>query len=66
MYDAELESAISESSAALATLQSLTQIDGIQKDSIQDFCVNRSQDGSQEVTESANDSKSTDDTASDN
>lgn len=31
MYDAELESAISESSAALATLQSLTQIDGIQK-----------------------------------
>lgn len=66
MYDAELESAISESSAALATLQSLTQIDGIQKDSIQDFCVNRSQDGSQEVTEFANDSKSTDDTASDN
>lgn len=66
MYDAELESAISESSAALATLQSLTQIDGIQKDSIQDFCVNRSQDVSQEVTESANDSKSTDDTASDN
>ena len=40
MYDAELESAISESSAALTTLQSLTQIDGIQKDSIQDFCVN--------------------------
>lgn len=40
MYNAELESAISESSAALATLQSLTQIDGIQKDSIQDFCVN--------------------------
>lgn len=66
MYDAELESAISESSAALVTLQSLTQIDGIQKDSIQDFCVNRSQDGSQEVTEFANDSKSTDDTASDN
>lgn len=43
MYNAELESAISESNAALATLQSLTQIDGIQKDSIQDFCVNRSQ-----------------------
>lgn len=40
MYNAELESAISESNAALATLQSLTQIDGIQKDSIQDFCVN--------------------------
>lgn len=66
MYDAELESNILKSNAALATLQSLTQIDGIQKDSIQDFCVNRSQDGSQEVTESANDSKSTDDTASDN
>lgn len=66
MYDAELESNILESNAALATLQSLTQIDGIQKDSIQDFCVNRSQDGSQEVTEFANDSKSTDDTASDN
>ena len=66
MYDAELESTILESNAALATLQSLTQIDGIQKDSIQDFCVNRSQDGSQEVTESVNDSKSTDDTASDN
>lgn len=61
MYDAELESNILESNAALATLQSLTQIDGIQKDSIQDFCVNRSQDGSQEVTESANDSESTDD-----
>lgn len=57
MYDAELESAISESSAALATLQSLTQIDGIQKDSIQDFCVNRSQ----EAVESINDSESTDD-----
>ena len=72
MYDAELESAISESSAALATLQSLTQIDGIQKDSIQDFCVNRSQDGLQEVTESTNDlksindSESTNDSASDN
>ena len=37
MYNAELESAISESNAALATLQSLTQIDGIQKESIQDF-----------------------------
>ena len=57
MYDAELESVISESSAALATLQSLTQIDGIQKDSIQDFCVNRSQ----EAVESINDSESTDD-----
>lgn len=52
MYNAELESAISESNAALATLQSLTQIDGIQKDSIQDFCVNRSQ----KTTESINDS----------
>lgn len=31
MYDAELESNILESNAALATLQSLTQIDGIQK-----------------------------------
>ena len=40
MYNAELESAISESNTTLATLQSLTQIDGIQKDSIQDFCVN--------------------------
>ena len=62
MYDAELESAISESSAALATLQSLTQIDGIQKDSIQDFCVNRSQ----KTTESINDSESTDDLTADN
>ena len=62
MYNAELESAISESNAALATLQSLTQIDGIQKDSIQDFCVNRSQ----KTIESINDSESTDDSASDN
>lgn len=62
MYNAELESAISESNAALATLQSLTQIDGIQKDSIQDFCVNRSQ----KTTESINDSESTDDLAADN
>ena len=62
MYNAELESAISESNAALATLQSLTQIDGIQKDSIQDFCVNRSQ----KTTESINDSESIDDSASDN
>lgn len=62
MYNAELESAISESNAALATLQSLTQIDGIQKDSIQDFCVNRSQ----KTTESTNDSKSINDSASDN
>ena len=57
MYDAELESTILESNAALATLQSLTQIDGIQKDSIQDFCVN----GLQEAVESINDSESTDD-----
>ncbi len=56
MYNAELESAISESNAALATLQSLTQIDGIQKDSIQDFCVNVLQDGSQKTTESTDDS----------
>ena len=62
MYNAELESAISESNAALATLQSLTQIDGIQKDSIQDFCVNRSQ----KTIESINDSESTDNSASDN
>lgn len=60
MYNAELESAISESNAALATLQSLTQIDGIQKDSIQDFCVNGLQDGSQKTSES------TDDLAADN
>ena len=40
MYNAELENAISASNATLTTLQSLTQIDGIQKDSIQDFCVN--------------------------
>lgn len=60
MYNAELESAISESNAALTTLQSLTQIDGIQKDSIQDFCVNGLQDGSQKTT------KSTDDSAVDN
>lgn len=58
MYDAELESTILESNAALATLQSLTQIDGIQKDSIQDFCVNGLQDGLQEVTESTNGSAS--------
>lgn len=56
MYNAELESAISESNAALVTLQSLTQIDGIQKDSIQDFCVNGLQDGSQKTTESTDDS----------
>lgn len=56
MYNAELESAISESNAALATLQSITQIDGIQKDSIQDFCVNGLQDGSQKTTESTDDS----------
>lgn len=62
MYDAELESNILESNAALATLQSLTQIDGIQKDSIQDFCVNRSQ----EAVESINDSESTDDSESTN
>ena len=62
MYNAELESAISESNAALATLKSLTQIDGIQKDSIQDFCVNRSQ----KTTESINDTESTDDSSSDN
>lgn len=62
MYNAELESAISESNAALVTLQSLTQIDGIQKDSIQDFCVNRSQ----KTTESINDTESTDDSSSDN
>ena len=60
MYNAELENAISESNAALATLQSLTQIDGIQKDSIQDFCVNGLQEGSQKTTES------TDDSAADN
>lgn len=64
MYNAELESAISESSAALATLQSLTQIDGIQKDSIQDFCVNGSQEKSQEAAESTNDSDSINDTDS--
>lgn len=56
MYNAELESAISESNAALATLQSLVQIDGIQKDNIQDFCVNGLQDGSQKTTESTDDS----------
>lgn len=68
MYDAELESAISESSAALATLQSLTQIDGIQKDSIQDFCVNRSQEAVEFIndSESTDDSEFTNDSASDN
>lgn len=68
MYNAELESAISESNAALATLQSLTQIDGIQKDSIQDFCVNRSQKTTESINdlESINDSESTDDLAADN
>ena len=68
MYDVELESAISESSAALATLQSLTQIDGIQKDSIQDFCVNRSQEAVESIndSESTDDSEFTNDSASDN
>lgn len=66
MYNAELESAISESNAALVTLQSLTQIDGIQKDSIQDFCVNGLQDGLQKTTESINDTESIDNSASDN
>lgn len=68
MYDAELESAILESNAALATLQSLTQIDGIQKDSIQDFCVNRSQEAVESIndSESTDDSEFTNDSASDN
>ena len=68
MYDAELESNILESNAALATLQSLTQIDGIQKDSIQDFCVNRSQEAVESIndSESTDDSESTNDSASDN
>ena len=68
MYDAELESNILESSAALATLQSLTQIDGIQKDSIQDFCVNRSQKAVESIndSESTDDSEFTNDSASDN
>ena len=68
MYDAELESNILESNAALATLQSLTQIDGIQKDSIQDFCVNRSQEAVESIndSESADDSEFTNDSASDN
>lgn len=68
MYDAELESVISESSAALATLQLLTQIDGIQKDSIQDFCVNRSQEAVESIndSESTDDSEFTNDSASDN
>ena len=68
MYDAELESNILESNAALATLQSLTQIDGIQKDSIQDFCVNRSQEAVESIndSESTNDSEFTNDSASDN
>lgn len=68
MYDAELESNILESNAALATLQSLTQIDGIQKDSIQDFCVNRSQEAVEPIndSESTDDSEFTNDSASDN
>lgn len=68
MYDAELESNILESNAALATLQSLTQIDGIQKDSIQDFCVNRSQEAVDSIndSESTDDSEFTNDSASDN
>lgn len=68
MYDAELESNILESNAALATLQSLTQIDGIQKDSIQDFCVNRSQEAVESIndSESTDDSEFTNDSASDN
>lgn len=68
MYDAELESNILESNAALATLQSLTQIDGIQKGSIQDFCVNRSQEAVESIndSESTDDSEFTNDSASDN
>ena len=68
MYDAELESNILESNAALATLQSLTQIDGIQKDSIQVFCVNRSQEAVESIndSESTDDSEFTNDSASDN
>lgn len=68
MYDAELESNILESNATLATLQSLTQIDGIQKDSIQDFCVNRSQEAVESIndSESTDDSEFTNDSASDN
>lgn len=68
MYDAELESNILESNAALAMLQSLTQIDGIQKDSIQDFCVNRSQEAVESIndSESTDDSEFTNDSASDN
>lgn len=68
MYDAELESNILESNASLATLQSLTQIDGIQKDSIQDFCVNRSQEAVESIndSESTDDSEFTNDSASDN
>lgn len=68
MYDAELESNILESNAALATLQSLTQIDGIQKDSIQDFCVNRLQEAVESIndSESTDDSEFTNDSASDN
>ena len=68
MYDAELESNILESNAALATLQLLTQIDGIQKDSIQDFCVNRSQEAVESIndSESTDDSEFTNDSASDN
>ena len=68
MYDAELESNILEFNAALATLQSLTQIDGIQKDSIQDFCVNRSQEAVESIndSESTDDSEFTNDSASDN
>lgn len=68
MYDEELESNILESNAALATLQSLTQIDGIQKDSIQDFCVNRSQEAVESIndSESTDDSEFTNDSASDN
>lgn len=68
MYDAELESNILESNAALATLQSLTQIDGIQKDSIQAFCVNRSQEAVESIndSESTDDSEFTNDSASDN
>ena len=68
MYDAELESNILEANAALATLQSLTQIDGIQKDSIQDFCVNRSQEAVESIndSESTDDSEFTNDSASDN
>lgn len=37
MYNAELENAITESNTSLTTLQTLSKVDGLKRDLIQDF-----------------------------